>query len=62
MTSCIVGLQMGILQFVLLLGIQVHNDELYCGIENGPAPDCSSSYFSFFYLSRFFVKDIPTTV
>ena len=88
-----------------------HNDKLYCGIENGPSPICSSLYFfyfspdflskispqlfkietsnllyrftitscivgmkmglllfvlpyicSFFFLSRFFVKDISTTV
>ena len=93
-------------------GIQVHNDKLYHGTENGPSPVCSSQCFfflslqifcqkylhnrlqietsnlvyrftttscivelkmglllfvlpqiySFFFLSRFFVKDISTTV
>ena len=87
MTSCIVGLQMGILLFVLpcicsvvflsrffvkdisttvydrdfKLVIQVHNDKLYCGIKNGPSPNCSSLYLFFFSVSRFFVKDISTT-
>ena len=94
----------------LKFGIQVHNDMLYRGIENGPSPICSSLYLflfsffpdfsskippqpfkietsnlvyndklycgiemsllrlvlpyicSFFFLSRFFVKDIFTTV
>ena len=75
-TSCIVGLQLGILLFVLpfvcsffflskffvkdistnvqnrnfIFGIQVHNDKLYRGIENGPYPICSSFYL-FFFLS-----------
>ena len=31
-------------------GIQVHNDKLYHGIENGPSPICSSLYL-FFFLS-----------
>ena len=31
-------------------GIQVHNDKLYRGIENGPSPICSSIYL-FFFLS-----------
>ena len=31
-------------------GIQVHNDKLYRGIENGPSPICSSLYL-FFFLS-----------
>ena len=94
-------------------GIQVHNDKLYRGIENGPSPVCSfhclfffsfspdfsskispqpftiktsnlvyrftttssivelkmglllfvlPQIYSFFFLSRFFVKDISTTV
>ena len=31
-----------------IFGIQVHNDKLYRGIENGPSPICSSVYwFSF---------------
>ena len=88
MTSCIVGLKMGLLLFVLpyicsffflsrffvkdisttikdrnfIFGIQVHNDNLYCGNGNGPSPICSSLYLFFFFLSRFFVKDISTTV
>ena len=87
MTSCIKGLKIGLLPFVLpyvcsffflsrffvndtsttvkdrnfKFGIQIHNDKLYRGIENGPSPICSSLY-SFFFLSRFFVKDISTTV
>ena len=32
------------------VGIQVHNDKLYRGIENGPSPICSSLYL-FFFLS-----------
>ena len=45
-------------------GIQVHNDKLYRGIENGPCLSfiCSSIYLFFFSLSRFFVKDISTAV
>ena len=31
-------------------GIQVHNDKLYRGIENGPSP-ISSSLYLFFFLS-----------
>ena len=31
-------------------GIQVHNDKLYHGIENGPSSICSSLYL-FFFLS-----------
>ena len=76
MTSCIVGLKIGILLFILpfvcsffflskffvkdisttfkdrnfIYGIQVHNDKLYCGIENGPSPICSSFYL-FLFLS-----------
>ena len=88
-TSCIVGLQMGILLFVLpfvcsffflskcfvkvisttvkdrnfIFGIQVLNHKLYLGIENGSSPICCSlCLFVFFFLSRFFVKDISTTV
>ena len=75
-TSCIVGLKMGLLLFVLpcvysffflsrffvknisttvydrsfKFGIQVHNDKLYRGIENGPSPICSSLCL-FFFLS-----------
>ena len=41
-------------------GIQVYNNRLYRGLENGPSPICSSVLF--FFLSRFFVKDISTTV
>ena len=33
-----------------MFGIQVHNDKLYRGIENGPSPICSSLYL-FFFLS-----------
>ena len=33
-----------------IIGIQVHNDKLYRGIENGPAPICSSFYL-FLFLS-----------
>ena len=87
MTSCIVGLQMGILLFVLpcvcsffflsrffikdistpvedrnfKFGMQVHNDMLYHGVENGLSPICSC-ICSFFFLSRFFIKDISTTI
>ena len=75
-TSCIVGLKMDILLFVLPFicsffflsrffvkdisttvldrnfksGIQVHNDKLYRGVENGPSPVCSS-HCLFFFLS-----------
>ena len=75
-TSCIVGLQMSLLLFVLpfvcsffflsrffvkdisttvydrnfKFGIQVHNNKLYTGIENGPSPICSSLCL-FFFLS-----------
>ena len=31
-------------------GIQVHNDKLYRGIENGPSPICSPLYL-FYFLS-----------
>ena len=88
MTSCIVGLKMGLLLFVLpyvcsffflskffvkdisiifkdrnfIFGIQVHNDKLYRGIENGFSPICSSFYLFLFFLSRFLVKDISITV
>ena len=76
MISCIVGLKMGLLLFVLpytcfffflsrffvkdisttvwdrnfKFVIQVHNDKLYRGNENGPSPICSSLYL-FFFLS-----------
>ena len=87
-TSCIVGLQMGVLLFVLpfvcsffflskffvkdisttvkdrnfIFDIQVHNDKLYRGIENGPSPICSCLYLFFFLSLQIFVKDISTTV
>ena len=35
-------------------GIQVHNDKLYGGIDNGHSPICSSLYF---FSSTFLVKD-----
>ena len=38
------------------------NDKLYCGIANGHFPICFSLYLSFFFLSRFFLKDISTAV
>ena len=31
--------------------MQVHNDKLYRGIENGPSPICSSLYFVLFSVS-----------
>ena len=43
-------------------GVQVHNNKLYHGTENGPSPVCSSYVCCFFFLSRFFVKDTSTTV
>ena len=81
-TSCIVGLQMGLLLFVLpfvcsffflskifvtdistivkdrnfIFGIQVHNDKLYGGIENGPSPICSSFYLFLFLSLQIFRK------
>ena len=42
--------------------IQVHDDKLYRGIENGLSPIVLPYICSFFFLSRFFVKDIFTTV
>ena len=85
MTSCIVGLQMGILLFVLpcvcpffflsrffvkdisttvkgrnfKFGIQVHNDMLYRGIENGPFPICSSLYLFLFLSLQSFCQKYP---
>ena len=35
-------------------GIEVHNDKLYCGIENGPSPICSSLYLFFLLSLQFF--------
>ena len=35
-------------------GIQVHNDKLYGGIENGPSPICSSLYLFFFLFLQIF--------
>ena len=35
-------------------GIQVHNDKLYRGIENGPSPICSSLYLFFSLLLQIF--------
>ena len=81
-TSCILGLQMGILLFVLpcvcfffflsrffvkdisttikvrnfKFGIQVHNDMLYLGIENGPSPICSSLYLFLFLSLKIFCQ------
>ena len=63
-TSCIVGLQKGLVLFVLpyicsffflsrffvRFGIEVHNDNLDCGIANGHYPICSSLYL-FLFLS-----------
>ena len=40
----------------------IHNKKLYRGIENGPSPISFSLYKFFFFLSRFFVKYISTTV
>ena len=85
MTSCIVGLKMGLLLFVLpyvcsffflsrfffkdistnvkdrnfKFGIQVHNNKLYRGIENGPSPICSSPYLFFFLSPDFSSKISP---
>ena len=39
-------------------GIQVHNDKLYRGIENGPSPICSSLNLFFFYFSPDFLSKI----
>ena len=39
-------------------GILGHNDKLYCGIENGPSPICSSLYLFFFFLSPDFLSKI----
>ena len=39
-------------------GIQVHNDKLYCGIENGPSPICSSLYLFFFLSLQIFSSKI----
>ena len=35
-------------------GIQVHNDKLYRGLENGPSPICSSLYLFFFLFLQIF--------
>ena len=86
MTSCIVGMKMGLLLFGLpyicsffflsrffvkdisttvldrnfKFGIEVHNDKLYRGIENGPSPICSFLYLFFFlYLQIFSSKISP---
>ena len=82
MTSCMVGLKMGLLLFALPYvcsffflsrffvkdisttiydrnfksGIQVHNDKLYHGIENGPSPICSSLYLFFFLSLQIFPR------
>ena len=40
------------------LVIQVHNDKLYRGIENGPFPICSSLYLFFFSFSPDFSSKI----
>ena len=39
-------------------GIHVHDDKLYCGIENGPSPICSSLYLFFFSFSPDFSSKI----
>ena len=39
-------------------GIQVHNDKLYRGIENGPSPICSSHCLVFFSFSPDFSSKI----
>ena len=39
-------------------GIQVHNDKLYRGIENGPSPICSSLYLFLFSFSPDFSSKI----
>ena len=38
--------------------VQVHNDKLYRGIENGPSPICSSLYLFFFSFSPDFSSKI----
>ena len=48
-----------VLARVLIFGMQVDNDVLYCGIANQPTLAC---IYLFFFLSIFFVKDISTTV
>ena len=40
------------------IGIQVHNDKLYCGIENRPSRICSSLYLFFFSFSPDFSSKI----
>ena len=37
-------------------GIQVHNDKLYHGIENGRSPICSSLYLFFFLSLQIFCQ------
>ena len=51
---------------MLIFGMQVDDDLLYCGIENQPSPAYLSlylsSFLSFHTLMKFFVKDFSTTM
>ena len=42
--------------------IEVHNDMLYRGIENGHSPICFSLYLYLFLSLQIFVEDISITV
>ena len=41
-----------------IFSIQVHNDKLYHGIENGPSPICSSFYLFLFLSFQIFLSKI----
>ena len=51
---------------MLIFGMQVDDDLLYCGIEDQPSPAYLSLYLSnllsFHTLMKFFVKDLSTTM